>query len=283
MSTYSAHKSPHVTYVPTLTGGIGTEELQRFYSEFFINCNPPSLKLTLLSRTIGADRLVDEMHVAFKHTQEMPWILPGIPPTNKRVEILVVSIVTVRGGKLYHEHIYWDQASVLVQVGLLDPKVVPQKASENGVKKLPVVGKEAARRVLRGYDQGDEGEATNELIPEWDDGDDIEDDVGEDANKKTGGSNEKKAEKAKADADADADAAKPEPEKVEPEKAEPEKIDPEKTEAAEVDTEKKMEEEKPETENLEAGTGEAQEESQGKEPEQGSSSQAEGEDKKTDN
>lgn len=177
MSTYSAHKSPHVTYIPTLTGGIGTEELQRFYSEFFIDRNPPSMKLTLLSRTIGADRVVDELHVSFKHTQEMPWVLPGVPPTNKRVEILMVSIVALRGGRLYHEHVYWDQASVLVQTGLLDPKVVPKQASEKGVKRLPVVGRQAARRVLRGYDEGDEGEATNELIAEWDDDLDDEDDA----------------------------------------------------------------------------------------------------------
>lgn len=175
MSTYRANKSPHVTYIPTLTGGIGAEELRRFYSELFISCNPATTKLTLLSRTIGADRVVDELHVAFKHTQEMPWILPGLPPTNKKVEILVVSIVTLRGGSLHYEHVYWDQASVLVQVGLLDPKVVPQKASERGVKRLPVVGKEAAERVLWGYDFDDEGEATNDLIPGWyeDENDDV--------------------------------------------------------------------------------------------------------------
>ncbi|KAI0832278.1 NTF2-like protein [Hypoxylon sp. FL0890] len=194
MSTYSAHKSPHVTHIPTLTGGIGSEELQRFYSEFFIDRNPPSLKLTLLSRTVGDDRVVDELHLAFKHTQEMPWILPGVPPTNKRVEILVVSIVTLRGGRLYHEHVYWDQASVLVQVGLLDPKVVPNKASERGVKRLPVVGKEAARRVLRGYDEGDEGEATNDLIDGWDDG--FDDDASDDRREKgeSENTNDKKGE-----------------------------------------------------------------------------------------
>ncbi|KAK6953784.1 hypothetical protein Daesc_003746 [Daldinia eschscholtzii] len=155
---------------------IGSEELQRFYSEFFIDKNPQSIKLTLLSRTIGSDRVVDELHVAFKHTQDMPWILPGVPSTNKKVEILVVSIVTLRGGKLYHEHIYWDQASVLVQVGLLDPKAVPRNASDSGVKRLPVIGRRAARSVLVGYDESDEGEATNELIPEWDD--EADDDVG---------------------------------------------------------------------------------------------------------
>ncbi|KAH7128863.1 hypothetical protein EDB81DRAFT_950677 [Dactylonectria macrodidyma] len=179
LSTYTAHKTPHVTHIPTLTGGIGAVELKRFYSEFFIN--PPSMKLTLLSRTIGADRAVDEMHIWFKHTQEVPWILPGVPATNKRVEVLMVSIVAMRGGKLYHEHVYWDQASVLVQVGLLDPKLVPEAARKIGVKRLPVVGRKAARRVLKGWDVAEDGEADNALIPEWDDTDDgEEDDGGED-------------------------------------------------------------------------------------------------------
>lgn len=155
------------------------------------------MKLTLLSRTIGADRVVDEMHVAFRHSQEMPWILPGLPPTNKRVEVLVVSIVTLRGGRLYHEHVYWDQASVLVQVGLLDPKIVPKKASERGVDRLPVVGREAARRVLSGYDEGDEGEATNEMIAEWDDDvdDDDDDDGGRNGYKEDKSINEKPEER----------------------------------------------------------------------------------------
>ncbi|KZL83433.1 dienelactone hydrolase, partial [Colletotrichum incanum] len=165
LSTYTTHKSPHVTHIPTLTGGIGVSELERFYSQFF--SNPPSMKLTLISRTVGADRVVDEVHVRFKHTEEMPWILPGVPATNKRVEVLVVSIVGLRGGKLYHEHVYWDQASVLVQIGLLDPKLVPDAARKYGVQRLPVVGREAARRVLKGWDPEEEGEADNELISGW--------------------------------------------------------------------------------------------------------------------
>ncbi|KAK7748370.1 hypothetical protein SLS62_008633 [Diatrype stigma] len=171
MSNYTTHKSPHVTYVPTLTGGVGAEELQRFYSQFFLDNGKPteeSLKLTLLSRTIGADRVVDELHVAFKHTAEMPWILPGVPPTGKRVKVVIVSIVTLRGGKLYHEHVYWDQASVLVQTGLLDPKLVPQKAKDRGVERLPVIGKDAARRMLgRDLNDEEEGEADNKLIKGW--------------------------------------------------------------------------------------------------------------------
>ncbi|KAI0124982.1 hypothetical protein BJ170DRAFT_635906 [Xylariales sp. AK1849] len=177
VSTYATKQAPNVTYMPTLTGAIGTEELEKFYGDYFIHSNPTSLELTLISRTSSADRVVDELHVAFKHTQDMPWILPGVPATNKRVEIMVVSIVTLRGGKLYHERVYWDQASVLVQVGLLNPNFIPKKARERGVEKLPVVGRRAARRVIEGGYDDTEGEADNELIPEfWDEDEDDEDD-----------------------------------------------------------------------------------------------------------
>lgn len=194
LSAYTIHKSPQVTHIPTLTGGVGISEIERFYSEYF--CNPPSLKLTLLSRTIGADRVVDELHVRFKHTQEMPWILPGVAATNKRVEVVMVSIVTLRGGKLYHEHVYWDQASVLVQVGLLSPNLVSKTAQKLGVQRLPVVGKEAARRVLRGGDF-EEGEADNELIPGWYDDDNEEDEDDKDRDDGGGTDGEEKAENPK--------------------------------------------------------------------------------------
>lgn len=182
MSSYNTQKTPHVTYFPTLTGGVGADELERFYDEFFLQDNPPSTRLTLLSRTIGADRIVDEVHITFKHTQEMPWILPGVPATGKRVEVLVVSIVTVRGGKVYSEHVYWDQASVLVQTGLLNPGLVPQKVRRKlGVEELPVVGRAAAHRLLRGAADGSPGEADNELLPGWyEDDDEEEDDDDED-------------------------------------------------------------------------------------------------------
>lgn len=169
MSTYTTRRSPHATYFPTLTGGIGAHELRQFYAGYFLNANPESTRLTLVSRTVGADRVVDELHVAFRHTRAMPWILPGVPPTNRRVEVAVVSIATVRGGKLCHEHVYWDQASVLVQVGLLDRDAVPARAREKGVRRLPVVGREAARRLLRGFedDEVEDGQADNELLPGW--------------------------------------------------------------------------------------------------------------------
>jgi carboxymethylenebutenolidase len=126
----------YVNHIPVLTGGVGKNELREFYSKRFIPQMPPDTEMTPVSRTIGEDQLVDEMVFKFTHTIAMDWMLPGIPPTGKRVEVPLVAIVRFRNGKLAHEHIYWDQASVLVQVGLLDPG------------KLPVAGVDSARKVL---------------------------------------------------------------------------------------------------------------------------------------
>lgn len=116
---------PYVNHVPTMTGGVGHEQLQRFYKYHFVNANPPDTRLIPVSRTVGADRLVDEMLFCFTHTCEIPWMLPGLAPSGRYVEIPLVAIVNFRGAKLYHEHIYWDQASVLVQIGALDPGGLP--------------------------------------------------------------------------------------------------------------------------------------------------------------
>lgn len=126
----------YVNHIPVMTGGSGKTALRDFYSRHFIPAMPPDTTLTPVSRTIGKDQIVDEMIFSFTHTREMPWILPGVPPTNRRVEVPLVAIVKFRNGKLAHEHIYWDQASVLKQIGLLtDPR-------------LPVFGAETARKVL---------------------------------------------------------------------------------------------------------------------------------------
>lgn len=115
----------YVNHVPVLTGGAGKAALREFYSKDFIPSMPPDTALTPISRTVGQDQLVDEMIFSFTHTQEMPWILPGVAPTGKRVEIALVAIVKFREGKLEHEHIYWDQASVLKQIGLLTDEALP--------------------------------------------------------------------------------------------------------------------------------------------------------------
>ena len=124
----------YVNHIPTLTGGRGKEALRRFYSQDFIPSMPPDTTLTPISRTVGEDQLVDEMIFSFTHTQEMPWMLPGIAPTNKRVEIPLVAIVRFRDGRLAHEHIYWDQASVLKQVGLLTDASLPVFGAETAHK-----------------------------------------------------------------------------------------------------------------------------------------------------
>jgi carboxymethylenebutenolidase len=127
---------PYVNHVPTMTGGVGAKDLSRFYKNHFVNSNPADTRLIPISRTVGADRVVDEMIFCFTHDREIDWMLPGVKPTGKYVEVPLVAIVNFRGGKLYHEHIYWDQASVLVQVGLLDPKLVPAAGAETAKKVL---------------------------------------------------------------------------------------------------------------------------------------------------
>jgi carboxymethylenebutenolidase len=140
---------PYVNHIPVMTGGVGGEELARFYAHHFIPKCPADFKLTPISRTVGADRLVDEMVVSFTHDVEIDWMLPGIPPTGKYVEVPTVAIVNFRGDKLVHEHIYWDQASVLVQIGLLDPAG------------LPVAGSETAKKLI------DETRPSNTLMKRW--------------------------------------------------------------------------------------------------------------------
>jgi carboxymethylenebutenolidase len=116
---------PYVNHIPTMTGGVGHDELKRFYKYHFIGVNPPDFRLTPISRTIGVDRIVDEFVVHFTHTTEIDWMLPGIPPTGREVNVPTVAIVQFKGDKLAHEHIYWDQASVLVQIGKLDADGLP--------------------------------------------------------------------------------------------------------------------------------------------------------------
>jgi carboxymethylenebutenolidase len=126
----------YVNHVPVMTGGVGHEELREFYSKRFIPQMPPDTSMTPVSRTIGIDRVVDEMVFEFTHTIKMDWMLPGVEPTRKHVKVALVVIVHFRDGKLAHEHIYWDQASVLAQLGLIDDG------------KLPVANVKSAEKVL---------------------------------------------------------------------------------------------------------------------------------------
>jgi carboxymethylenebutenolidase len=128
----------YVNHIPVMTGGRGKEALRAFYSKDFISKMPPDTSLIPVSRTVGENQLVDEMIFSFTHTEEMPWMLPGVAPTNRPVKIPLVVIVKFRDGKLAHEHIYWDQASVLKQIGLLNDPA------------LPVFGVETAEKVIAG-------------------------------------------------------------------------------------------------------------------------------------
>ena len=127
---------PYVHCVAFMTGGFGGEGVRRFYSEQFINQIPKDAKVTPISRTVGKDQVVDEFILSFTHNTQWDYLLPGIPPTGKRVELPHVLVMKFENGKVAHEHVWWDQASLLVQVGLLDPA------------NLPVVGVEQARRLL---------------------------------------------------------------------------------------------------------------------------------------
>ena len=140
---------PYVNHIPTMTGGVGYDQLKRFYKYHFIPSNPEDTKIIPLSRTIGVDRIVDEMIFSFTHTREIDWMLPGLAPTGKFVEVPLVAVVHFRGDKLKSEHIYWDQASVLAQIGAIDPKG------------LPVAGRATAHKMIN------EDLPSNALMPNW--------------------------------------------------------------------------------------------------------------------
>src|SRR5262249_34895558 len=125
----------YVNVVPLMIGNRRRSELHDFYANHFLAQTPPDMEMVTVSRTIGQGRVVDELVARFTHSIRMDWLLPGIPPTGRRVELPFVVIVQFEGDKVAHEHLYWDQASLLVQVGLVD-------------RTLPVRGGEIAAQVL---------------------------------------------------------------------------------------------------------------------------------------
>jgi carboxymethylenebutenolidase len=128
--------SSYVNLIPLMLGGHGREGVREFYANHFLSQLPPDIETVTVSRTVGQGRVVEEMIVRFTHSIRMDWLLPGVPPTGKRVEVPAVAIVQFDGDKIAHEHLYWDQASVLVQLGLLD-------------RSLPVRGGEIAAQLPR--------------------------------------------------------------------------------------------------------------------------------------
>jgi carboxymethylenebutenolidase len=135
MATMTA--DPHLNHVPSMAGGVGRDGVRAFYRDHLVGkFFPPDVKMTNVSRTVGLDQVVEELVISFTHTTPIDWLLPGVPPTGKPVEMAVVVIVGFKDGKISHEHIYWDQAGVLAQIGLLNPAG------------LPVTGADSARKVL---------------------------------------------------------------------------------------------------------------------------------------
>jgi carboxymethylenebutenolidase len=113
-------ENPYVLAVPSGTGGMGRIGVREFYARQFLPNIPPDLDLTSLSQTFGNDKIVEEFVIRFTHTLEMDWMLPGVPATGRRVEFALVGIIQFDAGKVAHEHLYWDQATVLSQLGVLD-------------------------------------------------------------------------------------------------------------------------------------------------------------------
>lgn len=121
---------PYLLHVPTMTGGLGAAEVRSFYASRFVGKWPADTKVNQISRTVGRDQVVDELLMSFTHDVPLDFMLPGVAPTGKRVELPVVVVMKFQGGKILHEHIYWDQASLLAQVGLLDPNILPVTGAE---------------------------------------------------------------------------------------------------------------------------------------------------------
>jgi carboxymethylenebutenolidase len=141
-------EAPHVTHVPTMTGGSGYDAVRHFYENYFVGRVPADWSVKLISRTIGDNQLVDEVLISFTHDCDIPALLPGVKPTGRKVTIPFVVVVGFdKSDKVEFERIYWDQASVLVQLGLLNKRG------------LPITGAEQAARLL------DPSLPSNTLIP----------------------------------------------------------------------------------------------------------------------
>jgi carboxymethylenebutenolidase len=125
---------PYVHHVPMMTGGIGNDSVYNFYKNHFVGKMPDDTKIERISRTVGKDQVVDELILKFTHTREIDYLIPGIPPTGKYVELPHVVVMKFVVNKIAHEHIYWDQATLLSQIGLLDANTLPVKGIEQSRK-----------------------------------------------------------------------------------------------------------------------------------------------------
>ena len=133
---------PYVWHVPALTGASGGEAVRRFYTSQFIGQTPADAVLRPISRTVSSDRVVDEFVLEFTHDAEVPFMLPGVAPTGRKVRVPTVVVMGFEGQKIAYEHIYWDQASVLVQLGLLERGSLPVADADEAERLLELAGGE---------------------------------------------------------------------------------------------------------------------------------------------
>jgi carboxymethylenebutenolidase len=133
-------EEPYVWHVPALTGATGGEAVRRFYSTQFVGQTPADAVLHPIARTVSENRVIDEFVLEFTHDREIPFMLPGVAPTGRRVRIPTVVVMGFEDEKVSYEHIYWDQASVLAQLGLLDPAGLPIAGSEQAERLLELAG-----------------------------------------------------------------------------------------------------------------------------------------------
>jgi carboxymethylenebutenolidase len=131
---------PYVWHVPSLTGASGGGAVRRFYVSQFIGHTPADAVLRPISRTVSSDRVIDEFVLEFTHDAEVPFMLPGVPPTGRKVRVPTVVVMGFKGEKIAYEHIYWDQATVLVQLGLLDPSTLPVSGADEAERLLELAG-----------------------------------------------------------------------------------------------------------------------------------------------
>jgi carboxymethylenebutenolidase len=108
-----------INHMPVNTGGRGKQELRAFYRDVFIPSWPDDLQMQPINRVVGDNQIVDELHASFTHDKPMEWFLPGVSPTNRKVEVDFVVVVQFRDDLIACERIYWDHATVLRQVDLL--------------------------------------------------------------------------------------------------------------------------------------------------------------------
>lgn len=135
LSTMTAN--PHLHNVPNNIGGYGYQGVKAFYANHLVGkFFPPDVEMQRVSLTVGHSQIVEELIIRFTHSCVIDWMLPGVLPTYQKVAVGFVVIVGFSDGKISHEHIYWDQATVLVQLGLID---------STG---LPVSGAETTQRIL---------------------------------------------------------------------------------------------------------------------------------------